>query len=298
MKSSQRWITSIQKDVDAYLLRDGSWALFAILKDEALAQKKDAAFMELARQFSYGTVNVVAGALKTRSASEPLSPLFIAEKKSENVEAVEHHELRDLVFRLEVESVLNPGLFLDQKENREILMHLCANNKGGKMLNLFSYTGAFSVGACVAGADSSVSVDLSSRYLRWEKDNFALNGIEESRHRLIKEDARVFLKRAARRADKYRWIVIDPPTFSRADGKKFEVRTALLELVDLAAVCLERGGAILASCNDARWDSHVFEAEMSDLALDLNLNSEFRENAVEYLNDYALKSCWLTSMKS
>src|SRR5581483_6832476 len=107
-------------------------------------------------------------------------------------------------------NVLNPGLFLDQELNRKKLfdaIQAAARHSSSpiRILNLFSYTGSFSVAAACAGARSTTSVDVSARYLAWEKRNHGINAERGKRAcegldpatRMIRDDARVFLKREA-----------------------------------------------------------------------------------------------------
>lgn len=108
------------------------------------------------------------------------------------------------------------GLFLDQAANWPRMAAFAAQ---GSLLNLFCYTGAFTVYAAAAGVQSSVSVDLSGSALRHLGQNLALNQLSGNQHRLLKNDAITWLKRANRRPDRYDSIVLDPPSFgTRARG--------------------------------------------------------------------------------
>jgi 23S rRNA (cytosine1962-C5)-methyltransferase len=204
-----------------------------------------------------------------------------------------------LRFRLETKDVLNPGLFLDQELNRARLIELAQGAApDDACLNLFSYTGSFTMSAFCAGARSGTSVDVSARYLAWERANAEANfgGLELS-HRLIKDDARDFLRRAARKAGeggaRYRWIVIDPPTFSRGQGKPFKVERDLVLMLADAADCLAARGAILASTNDARWAARDFYDAVGRFARERGLKLERGRAPAEFGPDHPLKSAWL-----
>jgi 23S rRNA G2069 N7-methylase RlmK/C1962 C5-methylase RlmI len=286
--------------VDAYLLESQDWMLFAIISDPALVDDKDY-WLKLANDFSKGKVAFISRALKTEKKSEALPPIAIGSSDvPAEVVAIERHELGDLKFRLETSQVLNPGLFLDQRRNRDRLMEYISRANGkGAVLNLFSYTGAFSVAARRAGAEAITSIDVSSRYLGWEKKNFEINFGAEAEtsvsHRVIAEDARDYVRRAVRRGDRYRWIILDPPTFSRGKGKVFQVKRDFVELVRETAQLLEPQGAILASNNDAGWSEKAFYEEMAEFARESRLQLERGKTAEEFGKSHPLKSVWLSA---
>lgn len=108
------------------------------------------------------------------------------------------------------------GLFLDQAAN---WVRIAERVRHGSLLNLFCYTGAFTVLAAQAGATATVSVDLSGSALRNLRENLKINGLSSCSHRLLKGDAFNWLKRAGRRSERYDAIVLDPPSFgTRAHG--------------------------------------------------------------------------------
>ncbi len=139
------------------------------------------------------------------------------------------------------------GLFLDQRENRERLARLAAG--GGRWLNLFAHTGAFSTALLAAGADEVVSVDAAAASLRWLQENLLANGLEARRHRAVSSDARRFLDRLVPR-ERFAGIVLDPPT-AAAGGRRFwSVRRDFAPLVAACLARLEPGGWLLACRND------------------------------------------------
>jgi 23S rRNA G2069 N7-methylase RlmK/C1962 C5-methylase RlmI len=137
---------------------------------------------------------------------------------------------------------------------------------GKKVLNLFSYTGSFSVCAAAGGALSTDSIDLSNTYLSWARENFSLNGFSasllqqwdffsnsrpQSAHKLIRADALAFLEKAA--AAKSRWdiIVLDPPSFSNSKKMtdSFDLRCDIAGLLGQCLLLLAPGGKIFLSVN-------------------------------------------------
>ncbi len=140
------------------------------------------------------------------------------------------------------------GLYLDQRENRARLL---AWAKGGRLLNLFAHTGAFSVAWLAAGYEEAISVDLSAPYLRWLDENLALNGLDPSRHRSVKQDGRRFLETLAP-AERFDAIVLDPPTAAAAGRRFWSVAKELPPLVALSLSHLSPGGTLIVSRNDRR----------------------------------------------
>jgi 23S rRNA G2069 N7-methylase RlmK/C1962 C5-methylase RlmI len=297
--ASRRIRAGSDVDVDAYLLADGRFFLFCHIKDERLAGD-DAYARSLAADFPDGDVIGVGRASKAKEGSRPLPAIWMTlAPPGEELWAVED----GLRFRLEPERVLNPGLFLDQRENRRRLVELVrvaagsgAFGEDDGILNLFSFTGAFSLSARRGGAHLTTSVDVSPRYLAWERKNFDANFAEAGdAPRLLRGDARDFLRRAAKRRARYRFIVIDPPTFSRSEQGAFRVREHLVPMVKDALACLTEGrfGAVLVSANDAEWDDNDFLAEMARTAKDSGATIESGRTPSDFGPAHPLKSAWL-----
>ena len=136
------------------------------------------------------------------------------------------------------------GLFLDQRENRARLAD-CAR-RGGRWLNLFAHTGAFSVALLAAGADSVTSVDLSGAYLRWLEENLERNALAGPRHTAVRADGRRHLERLPADA-RFEGIVLDPPTAAAAGRRFWSARRDLPPLVGRALGHLVPGGVLLVS---------------------------------------------------
>ncbi|EPC02509.1 23S rRNA methyltransferase [Litchfieldella anticariensis FP35 = DSM 16096] len=149
---------------------------------------------------------------------------------------------------------LDTGLFLDHRPVRRLLAEMAA---GKRFLNLFCYTGAATVQAALGteregGASDSISVDLSNTYLEWARDNIALNRLDPSRHRVIRDDCFHWLETAGSEFD---LIFLDPPTFSnskRMEGT-LDIQRDHARLVDLAMARLAPGGTLVFSNNQRRF---------------------------------------------
>lgn len=152
-----------------------------------------------------------------------------------------------LALEVSFQSGYSQGIFLDQRLNRAEVMRRMAG--GGKLLNLFSYTGGFSVAGATGGGETT-TLDLSAVYLEWAKRNFRHNGMDDAEHHFCKGDAFHWLKRFAKQGRKFDGIVIDPPTFSRDEkGKVFRVERDFGELAELAGKVLAKGGWMLCCTN-------------------------------------------------
>ncbi len=150
-------------------------------------------------------------------------------------------------FEISFQSGYSQGIFVDQRDNRAHLRQLMA--PGLRLLNTFAYTGAFSVAAASAGAETT-SLDLSQPYLDWAKRNLSHNAIDPDAHHFCKGDAFHWLRRFAKQGRKFHAIILDPPTFSRDEkGKVFRVESDYGELVALAMDALEKDGFLLCCTN-------------------------------------------------
>jgi len=159
-----------------------------------------------------------------------------------------------LRFQVNLSDYLDTGLFLDHRTTRALVG---AEADGKRMLNLFCYTGAFSVHAAAGGAASTTSVDLSNTYLDWTRTNLALNGFKDAgRHRTVRDDARAFLEHRARRGEPpFDLVVVDPPTFSRSarTDVPWDVERDHAALLGLVARNLTPGGSVYFSTNFRRF---------------------------------------------
>ncbi|UTY23880.1 class I SAM-dependent methyltransferase [Treponema denticola] len=154
-------------------------------------------------------------------------------------------------FYINVEDYLDSGLFLDHRPARSMVFQ---EAKIKKVLNLFSYTGSFSVHAAKGGAASVDSVDLSNTYLNWAKENLKLNKLfDEEKTRLIKSDVIVFLKKAIEKQKKWDLIICDPPTFSNSKSADiFDVNRDWLNLCLLCLKVLAKNGKLYFSTNSQK----------------------------------------------
>jgi 23S rRNA (guanine2445-N2)-methyltransferase / 23S rRNA (guanine2069-N7)-methyltransferase len=159
-----------------------------------------------------------------------------------------------LSFEVNLSDYVDTGLFLDHRTTRAMVRD---ESSGRRMLNLFGYTGSFSVYAAAGGAVGTVTVDLSNTYLEWTRTNLALNGFRDAgRHRTVRDEARAFLQhRALRGEPPFDLVVADPPTFSRSARSEtpWDVQRDHVELLELVARNLAAGGVVYFSTNFRRF---------------------------------------------
>ena len=153
-----------------------------------------------------------------------------------------------LRFIVNLEAYLDTGLFLDHRALRALARTRAA---GRRMLNLFAYTGSFTVYAVAGGALATDTVDLSNTYLDWAARNFALNGLDPGRHPLIRADGLAWLHVARDEGRRYDLIVLDPPAFSnsKAMADVLDIQRDHPRLVGAARQLLAPGGELFFSTN-------------------------------------------------
>ncbi|MCQ2365214.1 MAG: class I SAM-dependent methyltransferase [Akkermansia sp.] len=166
-----------------------------------------------------------------------------------------------VAYIMDMAAGYSQGIFLDQRENRARLRR--ADLRGKTLLNTFSYTGAFSVCAALAGA-TTTTLDLAQPCLTWCKENFALNGLDPTAHYFCKGDVLHWLDRFAKQGRVFDLIVLDPPTFSRdAKGHIWRVERDYGKLVAKAAACLAPHGQMLCSTNCRKLTPAAFRAQVA-----------------------------------
>ncbi len=163
-----------------------------------------------------------------------------------------------LRFHVNLSDYVDTGLFLDHRETR---LRVARESAGKRVLNLFCYTGAFTVHSAAAGARATTSVDLSKTYLDWAAENLRLNGLDGAQHELVRADALEFL---ARETGPYDLAVLDPPTFSNSKKMRgaHDLQRDHAALVNATLRRLAPGGVLWFSTNFRRFklDAPALEA--------------------------------------
>jgi 23S rRNA (cytosine1962-C5)-methyltransferase len=172
----------------------------------------------------------------------------------EEIEILEHGAR----FIVDVGRGQKGGLFLDQRENRQTV---ALRSAGKSLLNLFGYSGGFSVHAARAGATRTDTVDIARPAIAAARRNFERNGLDLGRAGFHVEDAFTFLEKASGRGQTWDIVVSDPPSFAPSKNSLTAARRSYLRLHRLAAEVLSKDGLLAAaSCS-----SHVQRGEFLTL---------------------------------
>lgn len=182
-----------------------------------------------------------------------------------------------VLYQVFMNDGLMTGIFLDQHEVRGSLVDGLAMGKS--LLNMFSYTAAFSVAAAMGGASQTTSVDLAKRSRELSQAHFQANGISTDDHRFIVMDVFEYFKYAKRKGLTYDVIVLDPPSFARNKKQTFSVAKDYHKLISQSLEILNAGGIIIASTNAANVSRQKFTEQ---------IDKGFAGRSYQILNKYGL----------
>lgn len=196
----------------------------------------------------------------------------------------------ELRFIVNLTDHLDTGLFLDHRDTRALVGNLA---RGRHVLNLFCYTGSFSIYAARGGAASTTSVDLSKTYLNWAARNFALNGVDTGRNRLVQTDAMRFLALGRASVERYDLIVLDPPSFSNSKRMQgvLDVQRDHVALIRDCIGLLAPGGELLFSTNlrNFRLDTGSLQGIAMEEISERTVPQDFRNRRIH--------RCWRIAAK-
>ncbi|KML26336.1 MULTISPECIES: class I SAM-dependent rRNA methyltransferase [Priestia] len=150
------------------------------------------------------------------------------------------------------------GVFLDQRDVRKTIRDKYA--KGKTVLNMFSYTGAFSVAAALGGAAKTTSVDLANRSLAKTIEQFSVNGIDHEAQDIIVEDVFKYFKYAVKKNMTFDLVVLDPPSFAKSKKHTFSAAKDYKDLLKEAIALTKPNGVIVASTNASNFDMKRFHS--------------------------------------
>ncbi|HEV3339586.1 MAG TPA: bifunctional 23S rRNA (guanine(2069)-N(7))-methyltransferase RlmK/23S rRNA (guanine(2445)-N(2))-methyltransferase RlmL [Pirellulales bacterium] len=248
--------------------------------DRSPAEHAD--WLDLMAKTAAETIEVAKGNvfMKRRQRQRGLNQY---ERFSEQGKTFTVHE-GGLKFRVNLSDYLDTGLFLDHRITRSMVRNAAA---GKRFLNLFGYTGAFTVYAASGGAESTTTVDLSNTYLQWAEENLGLNGLAGREHRVVRDDAMNFLKYHCPGAA-YDLAVIDPPTFSNSKKTDdiWDVQRDHAELLNRLVALVSPGGVIYFSTNSRRFK--LDEAALGNLAI----REISRQTVPEDFRNRRIHRCW------
>ncbi|MED4059787.1 class I SAM-dependent rRNA methyltransferase [Priestia megaterium] len=180
---------------------------------------------------------------------------FVAGDKGEFPLIVKENGIRFAVYLNDGAMV---GVFLDQRDVRKTIRDKYA--KGKTVLNMFSYTGAFSVAAALGGAAKTTSVDLANRSLAKTIEQFSVNGIDHEAQDIIVEDVFKYFKYAVKKNMTFDLVVLDPPSFAKSKKHTFSAAKDYKDLLKEAIALTKPNGVIVASTNASNFDMKKFHS--------------------------------------
>ncbi|MBK9793830.1 MAG: class I SAM-dependent methyltransferase [Sphingobacteriales bacterium] len=152
-----------------------------------------------------------------------------------------------LSFIVNLSDYLDTGLFLDHRLTRKMVKEM---SDGKRVLNLFAYTGSFSVYAASGNAQKVTTVDLSKTYINWAKRNLTYNKLyDDTKHEFIQEDVLQYLKTIPLAS--YDLIILDPPTFSNSKKMEdiFDIQRDHVSIINQCLNILDENGILIFSTN-------------------------------------------------
>lgn len=155
------------------------------------------------------------------------------------------------------------GLFFDHRENRA---YVRARSRGARVLNLYSYTGGFSVAAALGGARSVTSVDISAPAIEDAGLNFEENQLGDFPHEGVAEDVIAYLERAGRAGERFELVVCDPPSFARNKSQLRGAEKAYRKVMASALALVAPGGLFCAASCTSQVGPAAFRQAISDAA--------------------------------
>ncbi len=185
--------------------------------------------------------------LRPVSADDRRPPAFHLGGKAAPPEfEIEEDGLR---FVVDVTAPVSPGLFLDLREGRRMVERLAP---GRRVLNLFSFTGAFGLRAVRGGATAVFNVDAAARSHARCRQNLAASGLDPQACTPLDGDVFKHLERLRVRSERFDLVVVDPPPFSRVGSKVFSAQRNWEELVHAIVAVVNPGGLLLAVSNASK----------------------------------------------
>jgi len=245
---------------------------------------RHAAWLELMKKTAAATLEI------------PIQNVFL-KKRLKNRDTGQYHKFDSrgnlipvqesgLTFLVNLQDYVDTGLFLDHRQTRQMVYDEAANTD---FLNLFAYTGSFSVYAAAAGARSTTTVDLSRTYLDWAQKNFAANKLSGPQHKFIAGDVLEFLTtNAGDPRCRFDLAVVDPPTYSNSKRTEtdWDVQRGHVELLNALRLVMRPAGVVYFSTNFRRFKLAETEIE----------GFEFREisrqTVPEDFRNTRIHRCW------
>ena len=238
MRVYDRNLEDIQVTVDLY----GPYARVTDFSEEELEEDERAAVSDVVGRMLYVEADNVVFHRRMKRVGREQHDVVAQESLLTKVRE------NGLTFTVDLTRRIDTGLFLDHMPTRQLVEEM---SRSMRVLNLFSYTGSFSVYAARGGAMTVESVDLSATYSRWAEENLQENGFSGQTYRCITSDARTYLAEAEREGRMYDLVILDPPSFSNSRKMEhdFDVQRDYLSMMAMIHPLLTKDGNLLFSTN-------------------------------------------------
>jgi 23S rRNA (cytosine1962-C5)-methyltransferase len=194
----------------------------------------------------------------TRRKERTSSLRVLSGEPPPEVALIEEHGLR---YEVDFEAGQKTGLFLDHRENRHYLRQLAA---GKRVLNLFSYTGAFSVSCAAGGASQVTSVDIAAPAIEAAGRNVAHNALPAALHEGVAADVFEFLESAKASGRSWDLVIADPPSFASSRAELFGALRAYKKLHAAALAVLAPGGLYAGASCTAQVSPDAFRQTLAE----------------------------------
>lgn len=189
--------------------------------------------------------------LRTQARREGDSRMLKGETPDSPVPFLEN----GIQFTVDIVQGQKTGFFLDQRENRQSIKNVARDRQ---VLNVFGYTGSFSVYAGLGGATEVTTVDVAAPALKAAEDHWRLNGLPPDKHLSVKADAFEFLAEAAQKRKNWELVVVDPPSFAPSREAVDKAITAYQNLIAAAAAVTTSDGLLAAASCSSHIDLPTF----------------------------------------
>ena len=235
---------------------DGLPGLIVDLYNDTAVIKHDHAIMEK-------TWNAHAIAEKIQAAFPQIKCVYLkrrndAQDKGTNIVGTLAPEVQFLengvLFASNIRDAAKTGFFLDQRDNRKMIQHFAA---GKTVLNMFSYTGGFSIFAAKGGAKEVTSVDIAKVAIQAVDRNFAINGLKTPHHD-IATDAFEFLEQQNTEKKKYDLVITDPPSFAPNEKSVEQAKSAYTKVFSNSIKLVNSEGLFAASSCSSHISTSAF----------------------------------------
>jgi 23S rRNA (guanine2445-N2)-methyltransferase / 23S rRNA (guanine2069-N7)-methyltransferase len=197
-----------------------------------------------------------------------------------------------LKFLVNLSDYVDTGLFLDHRVTRQMVRE---QSQGKSVLNLFAYTGSFTVYAAAGGAKKTTTVDLSKNYLQWAQRNLELNQLYRPDHEFVAQDCVEFVNQSVGQPKRrYDIVVIDPPTYSNSKrlDDDWNVQTGHVDLLNATASLLNHGATIYFSTNFRKFK--LYEEQLAQFRVE-----EISKHTVpEDFRNRRIHRCWKIELKT